>query len=116
MRDRFADISPGIKFPLAQFWFDSNQRSPHHQPHKGAFDHKGFKTKTVSATEAVLLISNDSSLMIGGFIGLLARLVGTLIWIKVTVTISGPDTALRTNGRCKWYRRGPDHCFLPHSS
>jgi acetate CoA/acetoacetate CoA-transferase alpha subunit len=66
-----------------------------------AFDHEGYKMKTVSVTEAVSLIPDGSSLMIGGFMGVGTpeRLIDELVrQEKRNLTIIANDTALPGRG------------------
>src|SRR5690242_19746146 len=66
-----------------------------------ASDHEGYKMKTVSVAEAVSLIPDGSSLMVGGFMGVGTpeRLIDELVrQEKRNLTIIANDTALPGRG------------------
>jgi acetate CoA/acetoacetate CoA-transferase alpha subunit len=90
-----------IKPSLAWRWFDLNQRSPCLSPYKSISFARAFTMKTVSAADAVALIPNGATLMIGGFMGVGTpeRLIDELVrQSKRDLTVIANDTAAPGRG------------------
>jgi acetate CoA/acetoacetate CoA-transferase alpha subunit len=90
-----------IKPSLAWLWFDLNQRSPCLSPYKSVSIERAFTMKTVSAADAVALIPNGATVMIGGFMGVGTpeRLIDELVrQSKCNLTVIANDTAAPGRG------------------
>ena len=90
-----------MKPPPGWCLFDLDQKSPSLFPYKKSFQSKDFQMKTVSSEEAVSMIPDGATVMIGGFMGVGTpeRLIDEIVRQgKRNLTVIANDTAVPGRG------------------